>query len=268
MLHRSSAAFLALALSLALPSASQAQGRDVYKLPMPRAPEQASSVTGRAQPGVAASSPIGFGPGKGDVFAGIGYQNQSAVGTEADGSLSAGMGFFNASEVAGLEVVVTSLSTVRSGFGSRMVGAVKVHKSFAGNIGVGVGLEGVRLMGDEFDTDPSFYVAATMVKTLREASSPFNTATMNIGLGNGRFQNADDFLAGESGIGFFASGALRLNWFSSAIVDYTGAALNVAASFTPSKTLPLVITPSINDLSGAAGEAGRIALGVGFSWKY
>jgi len=268
MLHRSSVAFLAFALTVALPSASQAQGRDVFKLPMPRAPEQASSVTGRAQPGVAASSPIGFGPGRGDIFAGIGYQNQSAVGTESDGSLSAGMGFFNASDMAGLEVVVTSLSTIRSGFGSRMVGALKVHKTMPNNIGVGVGIEGIKLVGEDFDTDPSFYVAATMVKTLREATSPFNTATLNIGLGNGRFQNADDFAAGESGIGFFASGALRLNWFSSAIVDYTGAAVNIAASFTPSKTLPLVITPSINDLSGAAGEAGRLALGVGFSWKY
>ena len=268
MLHRSSVAFLAFAMTLALPSALQAQGRDVYKLPMPRAPEQASSVTGRAQPGVAASSPVGFGPGKGDVFAGIGYQNQSAVGTESDGSLSVGMGFLDASELAGLEVVVTSLSTVRSGFGSRMVGALKVHKSFANNIGVGVGLEGIKLVGEDFDTDPSFYVAATHVRVLREASKPFNTATLNLGLGNGRFQAADAFAAGESGVGVFASAALRLNWYSAAIVDFTGAAVNLAMSFTPSKTLPLVITPSFNDLSGAAGEAGRFALGAGFSWKY
>jgi hypothetical protein len=268
MLHRSSAAFLALAVTLAFPSASQAQGRDVYKLPMPRPAEMAAAVTGRTQPGVAASSPIGFGPGRGDVFAGLGYQNSSAVGTESDGSLSAGMGFFDPRETAGLEFVLTSLSTVRAGFGSRMVAGLKVHKALERNIGVGVGVEGIKINGDDFDTDPSIYIAATQVRMMREGQSTFNQMTFNLGLGTGRFQSADAFADGESGVGVFAGAALRINWFSSAIVDYTGAAVNLAASFTPSRTLPLVITPSINDLSGAAGDAGRLALGVGFSWKY
>ena len=267
MLHRSSAAFLALVVSLAVPSASHAQSRDVYKLPMPRPAEMAGVVTGRAQPGVAASSPIGFGPSKGDFFAGVGYQNKTTIGTESDGTVSAGIGFFNPSEIVGLEVVVTSLSTVRSGFGSRMVGALKVHKALPGNIGVGVGLEGIKINGEN-DTDPSYYIAATHVRNLRGDAPTFNQVTLNLGLGNGRFQSAADFLAGGSGVGVFGSGALRLNAFSSAIVDYTGAQTNIAFSFTPSKTLPFVITPSFNDVFGSAGPKGRFALGAGFSWKY
>lgn len=266
---RSSASVLALAVTLALPGALQAQGRDVYKLPVPSTGMMGAEM-GRAQPGVAASSPVGFGPGRGDIFAGLGYQAKTGSTGAQDGALSVGGGFFSPNETVGLEVVLTSLSTVRSGFGSRLVGGAKVHKvlqSGMGPIGVGVGLEGIYLNGNEFDTDPSFYVAATTVRQLADRPM-FNSATFNIGLGNGRFQAAEDFAAGETGIGFFLSSSLRVNEWSSAILDYTGAQINMALSFSPLKNMPLVVTPSINDITGESGSAGRLALAAGMSWKY
>lgn len=264
---RSSVAFLALAAMLAIPSQSQAQNRDALRLPMPAAPDM-SQTTGRTQPGVAASSPVGFGPNKGDVFAGFGYQNATSAGAESDGSISAGMGFFNGQEMAGLEFVLSSNSTIRSGFGSRMMAGLKVHKSFAGNVGVGLGIEGIKINGDT-DTDPSIYLAATKV-ILRDGAAHFSQYTLNLGVGNGRFQPIEDFAAGKSGMGVFVSGAVRVNDWSSAIVDYSGTGLNLAASFTPLANLPLVITPSFNDVTGVApgGTKGRFALGAGFSWKY
>jgi hypothetical protein len=264
MLLRSSAPVLALAVSLALPGALQAQGRDVYKLPMPQV--AAGAQMGRAQPGVAASSPIGYGPSAGDVFVGAGYQARTGTFGDQDGAVSVGGGFFNPNETVGLEVVLTSLSTVRSGFGSRMVASAKVHKTI-NNFGIGLGMEGVKINGDEFDTDPSFFLAATTVAPIREAAT-FNQAVLNIGLGNGRFQTAENFASGESGIGIFASAALRVNSFSSAILDYTGAQLNMALSFVPFAGLPFVITPSLNDVTGAIGSAARPAIGAGMSWKY
>jgi hypothetical protein len=268
MLLRSSAAFLALAATLAIPSESQAQGRDALRLPMPAAPDM-SQMTGRAQPGVAASSPVGFGPSKGDIFAGFGYQSATSAGSESDGTISAGMGFLDPTDMVGIELVLTSLSTVRSGFGSRMTAGLKVHKAFAGNVGVGLGIEGLKINGDN-DTDPAIYVAATKVMPIRVGMSTFNQVTLNFGIGNGRFQPIEDFAAGESGMGVFAGGALKINHFSSFIVDYGGAGLNIAASFTPLQNLPLVITPSFSDVTGVApnGKAGRFALGAGFSWKY
>jgi hypothetical protein len=249
---------------LALPGATQAQGRDVYKLPMPM--QMAGASMGRAQPGVAASSPIGFGPSRGDIFAGLGYQTKTGTSGEQDGALSVGGGFFNPNETVGLEVVLTSLSTIRSGFGSRMVAGAKVHK-IVNDFGIGLGIEGLKLNGDEFDTDPSIYVAATTVRPVRDAET-FNQATFNLGLGNGRFQSAEDFSSGETGIGVFASAALRMNYFSTAIVDYTGAQVNLALSFSPLQNVPLVITPALNDVTGASGSAARLSLGVGMSWKY
>lgn len=264
---RLSAPLVALAVMAALPGAAQAQGRDVYKLYIPAETEAMAPVMGRAQPGVAASSPLAFGPGRGDAFAGFGYQNTTATGGNSDGAASVGIGLLSGSETVGVELVLTSLSTVRSGFGSRMVGGMKVHKLLQNGLGVAVGVEGTRISGDEFDTKESFYVAASQVRTLREAAT-FNSVTLNFGVGNGRFQSNDSFVSGDNGIGVFASAGLRVNEYSSAILDFTGAQLNAALSFSPFASLPLVITPSINDVTGAAGQAGRLALAAGLSWKY
>ncbi len=264
---RSSAPLYALAALLAIPGVTQAQGRDVYKLYIPAETEAVAPVMGRAQPGVAASSPVAFGPGRGDAFAGFGYQNTIASGGNSDGAASVGIGLLSATETVGVELVLTSLSTVRSGFGSRMVGGMKVHKILANNLGVAVGVEGTRISGDEFDTKESFYVAASQVRSLREAET-FNAVTLNFGVGSGRFQSSDAFAKGDNGIGVFASAGLRVNDYSAAILDFTGAQLNAALSFSPFASLPLVITPSINDVTGAAGQAGRLALAAGLSWKY
>lgn len=262
---RLSAPLVALAVMAALPGVAQAQGRDVYKLPMPTQASMGASM-GRAQPGVAASSPIGFGPGRNQAFAGFGYQNTIATGNNSDGAATVGVGLLSGSEIVGVELTVTALSTVRSGFGSRMVGGMKLHKTF-GRTGIGLGMEGVRLAGDEFDTRQSVYLAATQVHTLRDAST-FNQVVINGGVGSGRFQSHEAFVDDERGVGFFGSAALRVNEYSSAILDFTGAQLNAALSFSPFASMPVVVTPSINDVTGAAGQAGRLALAAGFSWKF
>lgn len=267
---RLSASVLALAVAVALPGAAQAQGRDVYRLPMPTAPQMIGQEMGRAQPGVAASSPIGFGPSQGDIFAGFGYSSKGATAGESDGSLSVGAGFFNPQETVGLEAVITSLSTIRSGFGSRMAASLKLHKAFANNLGVGLGIESIAINGaDETDVNPAFFVAATQVRTLRDEPT-FNQVTLNVGVGNERFgmdYNHEDW-DGESSMGVFLSAALKLNWASAAIVDYSGGTINLAASLAPIRDMPLVITPAVTDVSSVTVGGRRITLGVGFSWKY
>lgn len=260
-----SPAFLAFAVSLALPSAVLAQGRDVYKLPVPSG--MMGSQMGRAQPGVAASSPIGFGPSAGDIFVGFGLQTKQPNSDDADGAISVGGGFLNPNETVGIEAVLTSFSTIRGGIGQRMGLSAKVHKNVNG-WGLGLGTEGIILNGDDFGTSPTLYVAATRGLTVRDAAT-FNSATINFGVGTGRFQSVDDFAAGESGLGVFFSSSLRVNEWSSAIVDYAGAQLTLGLSFAPFKNLPLVISPALSDITGASGSnAARPSLGAGLSWKY
>jgi hypothetical protein len=260
---RSSATLLALAALMALPGALQAQ-QNVYLLP-DVSERDLGIAMGRAQPGVGASSPMGFGPGRGDIFAGMGYQAKATNGQQ-DGSLTVGGGFLDASEMVGIEAVLTTLSTIRSGFGSRMVGGAKVHKMVNG-WGLGLGIEGIYLNGNDFDTKPSGYFAATRQMNIRDARTFYN-ATFNFGIGNGRFQAADAYADGKTGIGVFFSSAIRVNEWSAAILDYTGAQANLALSFAPFESLPLVITPSMNDITGAAGDRARLSLGAGMSWKY
>jgi hypothetical protein len=263
---RSSASLFALVAMLAIPGAVQAQERNVYKLPMPAPPGAVGMETGRATPGVTTTSPIGYGPSAGDIFAGVGYQMKTRYDGDSDGSLAVGGGFFNPSRYVGLEVVLVSASTFRSGFGDRMYAAAKVHKSFAKGFGVGVGVEGISLSGDN-TFDPSVYAAITTVQRISQGQY-FNSVTWNAGLGNGRFQSEDNVAADENGIGVFASAALRAAWHTSMILDYTGQDLNIGLSFTPFREVPLVLSPAVADVLGQAGDQARLMLGVGFSWKY
>ncbi len=266
MRFRSSAAF-ALAASLALPSAMLAQGRDVYLLPVPSEQElERTMIFGRSQPGIAASSPVGFGPNQGDVFAGLGFAAKAPGTGESDGSLSVGAGFFNAQDIAGLEVVLTSLSTFRSGFGSRMAASFKAHKVVNG-WGLGLGMSNVQLNGDT-DADPSVYAAATRTFSVRPSGPYFRSGSINVGLGNGVFRFADAQKKDESGVGLFLSSSIQVNGWSSAIIDYSGGSTNLGLSFVPMRRLPLVVTATMSDLAGEFGDKARLGLGAGMSWKY
>ncbi|MFN5153112.1 MAG: hypothetical protein ACK5ED_01825, partial [Gemmatimonadota bacterium] len=250
---RSRSTFASLVALLALPGALVAQGREVYKLPIPVA---IGAETGRAQPGVTAASPIGFGPKSGDFFAGVGYQNTTRFGGGNDGSLSLGAGLGDPGKLAGLEFVVTSASTVRSGFFDRLYGAAKLHRTIGNGLGVAAGIEGVTLSG-EATFDPSLYVVATKVQQIGTGAY-FNSVTWNGGLGTKRFAapSADDDQQG--GVGLFASAAIKANASTSLIADYTGQDLNLGLSFAPFSTLPITISPAIVDLLGrSTSDAGE-----------
>jgi hypothetical protein len=259
---RSTVAALALVV-LALPAAAQQAARPNYDAFM--LPETAPSM-GRTAPGIAASSPVAFGPNKGDVFAGFGYQTKSAFGTQ-DGSISGGMGFFN-SETVGLEVVLTSVSTIRSGFGSRMLGALKAHRSLGNGRAIAVGYESIKLVGDGFDANPAFYLVGTQAGSIGQGRTTFNSYSLNLGLGNERYQSAEAQLNGDSGMGVFFAGSVRVNSAMSAILDYTGGQTNIAFSFSPFTSRPIVITTSFNDITGEMGDKARLMIGAGMSWRY
>jgi len=269
MFLRSRSTFASLLALLALPGALIAQGREVYKLPVPAA---VGSETGRAQPGVTAASPIGYGPRAGDFFVGVGFQNTTRFGGASDGSLSLGTGLGDASKLAGVEVVVTSASTVRSGFFDRVYGAVKVHRTLGSGVGLAAGVEGLSLSG-EGTFDPSLYAAATKVQQI--GSGPyFSSVTWNAGVGTKRFALASD--PNEEGeVGVFASAAIRATASSSMIADFTGQDLNLGLSFAPFPNLPLTISPAIVDVlgrvkrttaTGTESSGARLALGIGFSY--
>lgn len=261
------ALLVAVAVPAAVPAAAFAQDRTALLLRVPTSPEAIGGATGRAQPGVSASSPLGFGPSFRDVFIGAGYQAKTRYGGDDDGTVSAGFGLGNSTTLLGVELVLTSLSTVRTGFGDRMIGSVKIHRVVPYNIGVGVGVEGIKINGDNSEAEESFYVAVSKALLIGQGTY-FNAITLNAGLGNGRFRSEADVTADKDGINLFASAGLRIAPALGAIVDWTGQDLNVAASIAPFPKFNLVISPGFADVSGLAGNGVRFTLGAGLSWRF
>jgi hypothetical protein len=254
-----------LGLALLVPAVGMAQDRSGLLLPMP-SNIVIGGTTGRAQPGVSASSPLGFGPNFGDVFIGAAYQARARYTTLDDGSASFGFGLGNSSKIVGLEVVITSLSTVREGFFKRTAGGFKLHRMLTSSAAIGVGVEDVKISGAT-DSKQSYYVALSKYAQIGTGNT-FNAVVLNIGAGNGRFQSEDNFFAGKNDFNVFGSAGLRVTSWLGAIADWTGQDLNLGASVVPLKQFPIIITPVIADVTQSAGDGARFTIGFGASWHF
>lgn len=257
---------LAFVVAAAVPALAGAQDRSALLLKVPTSPDQMGAGTGRAQPGVSTSSPLGFGPAYGDVFAGFGYQAQARGTTQDDGSASFGFGLGNPTKYVGLETVITSLSTVREGFFKRTALGLKAHRMLPGNAAIGFGVEDIVLNGSS-DSKETYYLALSKFMSLGTGQY-FNGLTLNVGAGNGRFQQVSDVNAGKNGWNAFASAGLKISSWLGGIADWTGQDLNLGASIAPIKTLPLVITPALADVTHKANDKTRFTLGAGVSWHF
>jgi hypothetical protein len=252
--------------ALVSPAISSAQDRSRLLLPVPMTGGGVSAAMGRAQPGVSTSSPLAFGPNWRDVFLGGNYQAEARGTDEPDGAVSAGFGLGDARTMAGVEVVFTSFSTTRGGFGNRMGLSLKAHRNLPYDAAIGVGIEGIMLTGDT-DSDESFYVAVSKWQRLMSGQY-LSGVLLNAGLGNGRFQSFEDLVNGEDGIGFFASAGLRLIPYVSAIGEWTGQDLNLGASLSvPIERFNFVLTPALVDVMEEANDSARFTLGFGVSWR-
>ena len=264
-----------LAAAVFAPETMRAQDQEKLLLPIPTALAPQGGLYGRAAPGVSASSPLAFGPNWRDVFAGVGFQANTRYGGYSDGSLSAGFGLGNSLDAIGAEVVITSLSTVRSGLFDRMVVGFKVHRALPMSAAIAVGVEGVKVAGDNFETTESVYGVISKVAALRndgDDMTPFSSVTINGGLGNGRFC-AEETVAGRAqtadcGVNFFGSVGLRATQWAGLIADWTGQDLNLGVSIAPFSNFPLVITPALADVTGSAGDKVRFTLGAGFGLRF
>ena len=235
----------------------------------------------RGAPGTNSGSPLAFGPSWGDAFVGAGYQSStrgvkdpvtsvmSANGTN-DGSVSAGMGFGDARDAIGLEAVVTTLSTVRSGFFNRTAFSFKVHRMLDNTSALALGVENAFIAGGQkTDGTASVYAVASKVFFLPENSTGlFKAATFSAGLGNGRFRFINDIVNDRSTVNFFGAGSLMVNDMFSAIADWTGTDLNLGLSIVPFKQFPVVFTPSLADVTQQASKSARFILGVGIGMHF
>jgi hypothetical protein len=219
----------------------------------------------RGAPGTSSGSPSGFGAAWRDGFVGGGYQ-KGRGSDQYDGSMAVGFGLGNAKEAVGLEVVIASLGTFRSGLYERSSFSFKAHHMVSANAAIAVGVENAFSTGSGDDTDPTVFVAASRVLSFPE--SPFKQVTISGGIGNGRFRFEKDLLADKKTINFFASAGATIHEQASVFADWGGQDLTVGLSLVPIKAFPIIVTPAIADLTGQNGRDPRFTLGFGIGMRF
>lgn len=226
--------------------------------------------TTRVAPGSSSISPTAFGPGFGHFFWGAGFQHRTRFTDSSDGTISTGFGLGNPRTTVGLQTTVTVLDLVSNrsyddGFMKRGSISFKLHRLLPNDFAVAVGVENAIVWGFT-DAGTSTYGVVTKRFQLRESpEEPFSRVTVSLGLGNGRFRFEDDFNNDVNTVNVFGSVGVRVHPQVSAIADWSGQDLTLAASIVPFRNIPIVLTPAIADITGSAGDGVRFRLGVGYS---
>jgi hypothetical protein len=226
--------------------------------------------TTRVAPGSSSISPTAFGPGFGQFFWGAGFQHRTRFTDSSDGTISTGFGLGNPRRTVGLQTTVTVLDLVDNrsyddGFMKRGSISFKLHRILPNNFAVAAGIENAIVWGFT-DAGTSTYGVVSKVFPLRESTEePFSRVTVSLGVGNGRFRFEDDFNNDVNTVNVFGSVGVRVHQQVSAIADWSGQDLTLAASIVPFRNIPLVLTPAIADITGSAGDGARFRLGVGYS---
>ena len=226
------------------------------------------AVTGVVSvPGSSVASPTAFGAEFGDVFLGATYQARARFTDRDDGGAVFGFGL-GERQIVGLEVAVSSFSTVREGFFTNGGISFKLHHLFPHNLAIAAGVENAATFGSP-DGGSSVYGVASKVFQLRnDVSKPFSTVTVSLGLGGGRFRSEHDVQKGIDSVNVFGSVGLRLVEPLSLIADWTGQDLTIGTSIVPFRNIPIVVTPAVADVTGNAGDGARFILGVGFGYSF
>ncbi|HEY9695158.1 MAG TPA: S-layer homology domain-containing protein [Oculatellaceae cyanobacterium] len=221
-----------------------------------------------SSPSSAGGSPSGFGLDFGDAFIGGSFVERTRFTNSSDGGLSLGFGLGDAARYLGLEILPTISSL--AGDDAFQAGSVdfKVHRLLGPDLSIAGGVENLVQFGDQ-DIDPSGYGVISKVFRLRPSvASPLSRLYTSIGAGGGRFRSEDDILNGNDNINVFGTVGLRVLEPVSAFADWTGQDLNVGVSLLPFRQIPLVITPSLQDVTGTAGDGSRFALSLGYSLSF
>lgn len=221
----------------------------------------------RLGPAASVSVPTAFGVDGGEMFFGVAYQGRTRFTKEDDAAAVVGFGI-GTRRVVALEAALTTYSTLRSYPFETGALSLKVHRALPRQTSVAVGWENAVRWGGG-DDDGSLYAAATKLVTLRQdQDAAFSSAVFTLGVGNGRFRFEDDYGDDKQTVNLFAAAGARVNSYVSLVGDWTGQDLNAAASVTPLRHIPLVVTVGLADLTGTAGDGARFILSLGYGLAF
>ena len=216
---------------------------------------------GGLRPSVTISTPTAFGPGWGQVYAGLSYQDRLRYSDWHDGIITVGAGAGNPARTVGLAVTVHLLDTYTD-FGKDRSLSLKLHRRLPYRSAVAVGYENIWHTQGTDGGDSHYVVASTVVPLRPDPATPFGMMVVTAGFGDDRFLAEDRFAREEGGVNAFGSLAVRLLRPVNGLVNWTGQDLNLGLSIVPLRALPVVVTPAVLDVTGRAGDGARIATSV------
>ncbi len=219
-------------------------------------------------PGSSSGTPTAYGAEFGDVFFGVGYQARTRYTRHVDGDAYVGFGLGNPRRNLGIELNVTSFTTVRHGFFKESSFSFKIHRNLPGNLAIAYGWEDA-VHSSGTDGGNSMYGVLTSTIPIRDDPESFlSRVTLSAGVGNGRFQTERAFSEDRHGVNGFGSVGVRVFKPISLIADWTGQDLSLGASLVPFRRIPLYITPAYADVTGTAGDGARFVMGVGMDFSF
>jgi len=222
-----------------------------------------------AVPAASVTSPTAFGSQSGEAFVGVGYQQRTRFTHLSDGGVVVGAGLGDRQKTVGLEVAVSSYSTLRGG-GPLQTGGVsfKLHRAFGDNWGVAAGYENVATWGGS-DAGHSPYAVATRVVRLKpDATQPLSALAATLGVGAGRFRTESQVADQRKTVNVFGALGLQLAEPVSVTADWSGQDLFAGVSVAPVRRVPLVVTAGLADLTRSAGNGPRFILSAALGFRY
>jgi hypothetical protein len=222
-----------------------------------------------AVPAASISSPTAFGSQKAEAFVGVAYQQRTRFTDLDDGAVVIGFGLGDRQRYAGLEVAVTSYSTLHGGGPLETGGlSLKLHRGFGEDWGVAVGYENALDWGGS-DAGQSPYGVVTHVIRLRpDASDAFSAIAASVGVGGGRFRSEHDVDVDRKTANVFGAIGLQVLEPLSLTADWSGQDLFAGVSIAPTHRVPMVISAGFADLTRNAGDGARFIISAAVGFRY
>jgi hypothetical protein len=244
----------------------QSEGRGRFE--PKRIPLQISfpKQTYRTSPSITIINPSAYGADWGSAGIGLGYQERARFTDESDGVIGLGFGLGDAQKNIGVQIGI-SLVDVSSPFRDGALN-LKLHRRISQDFAVAAGVQGLTTWGNTDGGSSVFGVATNRFKLRQDRTKPFSELFTTVGVGGGQFRSESNINDGNENVGVFGSLAVKVIQPIGLVAEWSGQDLTLGIPVVPFRKLPLVIVPSITDVTGSAGDGTRFVLGLGYSFSF
>jgi hypothetical protein len=222
--------------------------------------------TYRTSPSITIINPSAYGADWGSAGIGLGYQERARFTDESDGVIGLGFGLGDAQKNIGVQIGV-SLVDVSSPFRDGAVN-LKLHRRLPQDFAVAIGVQGLTTWGNTDGGSSVFGVATKRFKLRQDRTKPFSELFTTVGVGGGQFRSESNINEGNENVGVFGSLAVKVIQPIGFVAEWSGQDLTLGIPIVPIRKVPLVIVPSITDITGSAGDGTRFVLGLGYSFSF